>query len=62
MANVAFTDPGYNYETTGTAWHILKRFHRTVAVGEEVKGRRRLSARVSGHRVITLRRPVWKWH
>jgi len=29
-------DPGYNYETTGTAWHILKDFVAPVILGQDV--------------------------
>ena len=29
-------DPGYNYETTGTAWHILKDFVSPLILGQDV--------------------------
>jgi len=29
-------DPGYNYETTGTAWHILKDFVAPLVLGQDV--------------------------
>lgn len=29
-------DPGYNYETTGTAWHILKDFVAPLILGQDV--------------------------
>ena len=31
-------DPGYSYETTGTAWHILKDFLAPLLVGKEIGG------------------------
>lgn len=34
---VASRDPGYNYETTGTAWHILKDFIVPAALGQELE-------------------------
>ena len=33
---VAAREPGYNYETTGTAWHILKDFIAPLVLGQEV--------------------------
>jgi len=35
---VADRDPGYSYETTGTAWHILKDFISPLILGKEVPG------------------------
>jgi o-succinylbenzoate synthase len=29
-------DPGYNYETTGTAWHILKEFVAPLILGQDI--------------------------
>src|SRR5574342_132071 len=29
-------DPGYNYETTGTAWHILKDFVAPLILGKDI--------------------------
>ena len=34
---VASREPGYNYETTGTAWHILKDFIAPLLLGQDVK-------------------------
>lgn len=34
---VASHDPGYSYETTGTAWHILRDFIGPVALGSEIQ-------------------------
>lgn len=49
---VAGEDPGYSYETTGTAWHILSEFLIPALLGAEVEGpadvERRL-AHVRGH-------------
>ena len=49
---VAGEDPGYSYETTGTAWHILSEFLIPALLGAEVEGpadvERRLG-RVRGH-------------
>src|SRR5262245_49836520 len=33
---VASREPGYNYETTGTAWHILKEFIAPLILGQEI--------------------------
>ena len=33
---VASREPGYNYETTGTAWHILKDFIAPLVLGKEI--------------------------
>jgi O-succinylbenzoate synthase len=34
---VADRDPGYSYETTGTAWHVLKDFIASAILGQDVK-------------------------
>ena len=34
---VASREPGYNYETIGTAWHILKDFIAPLILGKDVK-------------------------
>ena len=34
---VASYNPGYNYETTGTAWHILKEFVAPLVLGKHIK-------------------------
>ncbi len=49
---VASHDPGYNYETTGTAWHILKEFISPLVLGQDVKDAadfQRRVASVRGH-------------
>jgi O-succinylbenzoate synthase len=33
---VASREPGYNYETTGTAWHILKEFIAPLILGKDM--------------------------
>jgi len=33
---VASREPGYNYETTGTAWHILKDFIAPLILGKDI--------------------------
>jgi O-succinylbenzoate synthase len=35
---VADRDPGYSYETTGTAWHILKDFIAPLLLGQDMNG------------------------
>jgi len=49
---VAARDPGYSYETTGTAWHILRDFITPLAIGADintVSEFRRLVDRIRGH-------------
>src|SRR5512142_3300631 len=47
---VASYNPGYNYETTGTAWHILKEFIAPLILGQDVKEVADFQSRVSGIR------------
>ena len=47
---VASRDPGYNYETTGTAIHILKDFIIPLMLGREVKDAADFQNLVSGIR------------
>jgi o-succinylbenzoate synthase len=47
---VADRDPGYSYETTGTAWHILKDFIIPILLGQDVK-----DANDFQHRVESIR-------
>ncbi|HUI90113.1 MAG TPA: o-succinylbenzoate synthase [Anaerolineales bacterium] len=47
---VADQSPGYNYETTGTAWHILKDFIAPLMLGQDVKDAADFQNRVSGIR------------
>ncbi len=49
---VADRDPGYSYETTGTAWHIIKDFIAPLLLGQHVDGAddfQRLVGRIRGH-------------
>lgn len=47
---VASYDPGYNYETTGTAWHILKEFVAPRVLGQDVQDAADFQSRVAGIR------------
>ena len=47
---VASHDPGYNYETTGTAMHILRDFISPLILGTQVKDAGDFQERVSGIR------------
>src|SRR5262245_35212230 len=49
---VASREPGYNYETTGTAWHIIKEFVAPLILGQDVKDAADFQAhieRIRGH-------------
>jgi O-succinylbenzoate synthase len=57
-------DPGYSYETTGTAWHILSEFLIPSVLGVEVDGPedlQRLMAAVRGHQMAKagLEMAIW---
>jgi O-succinylbenzoate synthase len=43
---VADRDPGYSYETTGTAWHILKEFLCPAVLGQDLTNALDFQARV----------------
>jgi o-succinylbenzoate synthase len=47
---VATRDPGYNYETTGTAWHILKEFVAPLILGQNIVDAQDFQRRVEGIR------------
>jgi O-succinylbenzoate synthase len=47
---VATRDPGYNYETAGTAWHILKDFIAPLLLGQDVLDAQDFQKRVEGIR------------
>ncbi len=47
---VADQSPGYNYETTGTAWHIIKDFISPLILGKDVKDAADFQERISGIR------------
>ena len=49
---VASREPGYNYETIGTAWHILKDFITPLILGQDIKDAldfQRRVERIRGH-------------
>lgn len=47
---VADHDPGYSYETSGTAWHILKDFIAPLIIGQDVTDTADYQRRVEGIR------------
>jgi len=47
---VATRDPGYNYETSGTAWHILKDFVAPLILGKDIKDATDFQTRIEGIR------------
>jgi O-succinylbenzoate synthase len=47
---VATRDPGYNYETTGTAWHILKDFIAPLILNQDIRDAQDFQRRVEGIR------------
>jgi len=47
---VASREPGYNYETTGTAWHILKDFIAPLILGKDIKDAHDFQMRVESIR------------
>jgi o-succinylbenzoate synthase len=47
---VATRDPGYNYETAGTAWHILKDFVAPFILNQEIADAQDFQKRVDGIR------------
>ncbi len=47
---VADRDPGYSYETTGTAWHILRDFVSPLILGQDIADAEDFQQRVSGIR------------
>lgn len=47
---VADRDPGYSYETAGTAWHILRDFIAPAILGKDVRSPQEFQERVSGVR------------
>ena len=64
---VADRDPGYSYETTGTAWHILKEFISPLLVGKEVPGVdefQQLVEQIRGHHLAKagVEMALWDLH
>jgi o-succinylbenzoate synthase len=47
---VATRDPGYNYETSGTAWHILKDFVAPLILDKDIADAQDFQKRVEGIR------------
>ena len=47
---VADQSPGYNYETTGTAWHIIKDFIAPLTLGRDLRDAADFQGRISGIR------------
>ena len=47
---VASRDPGYSYETTGTAWHIFKDFIAPLVLGKDIRDAEDFQKRVEGIR------------
>ncbi len=47
---VASHEPGYNYETTGTAWHVLKDFIAPLILGKDIKDAHDFQTRVESIR------------
>ena len=47
---VATREPGYNYETTGTAWHILKDFIAPLILGKDIQDAHDFQTRVESIR------------
>ncbi|MFZ5820095.1 MAG: o-succinylbenzoate synthase [Chloroflexota bacterium] len=47
---VATRDPGYNYETTGTAWHIIQDFIAPLLLGQDLEDAADFQRRVDGIR------------
>jgi len=47
---VADRDPGYSYETSGTAWHILRDFIAPLILGQDVQDAADFQRRVQGIR------------
>ena len=47
---VATRDPGYNYETAGTAWHILQEFIAPLILGQDIQDAEDFQKRVEGIR------------
>lgn len=58
---VATRDPGYNYETAGTAWHILKDFVAPLILGQDVIDAPDFQNALKGFVAITSPRLVSKW-
>jgi O-succinylbenzoate synthase len=63
---VASSYPGYNYETTGTAWHILSDFFIPAVLGDPIEDVQSYRDRISHYRGHNLARAglemaIWDW-
>src|SRR5512139_3824293 len=63
---VADRDPGYSYETTGTAWHIIKDFISPALLGEDVTDALDFQLKVDsirGHHLAKagVEMAIWDW-
>ena len=58
---VADRDPGYAYETAGTAWHILRDFLVPAILGQDVAGPADFQARVRPCAAIRWPKLGWRW-
>jgi O-succinylbenzoate synthase len=61
---VAERDPGYSYETAGTAWHILKDFIAPLLLGQDVADAadfRRRVERIRGHHLAKAGMEMALW-
>jgi o-succinylbenzoate synthase len=63
---VADRDPGYAYETTGTAWHVLQDFILPMLLEQEVKEPAQiqtLSQKIRGHAMAKagIEMALWDW-
>lgn len=61
---VADRDPGYSYETTGTAWHILKDFIAPLCLGRNISNVADFQARVNhirGHHLAKAGMEMALW-
>jgi O-succinylbenzoate synthase len=47
---VADQTPGYNYETVGTAWHIIKDYIAPLVLGKDIKDANDFQGRIAGIR------------
>ena len=61
---VASREPGYNYETTGTAWHILKDFIAPLVLGTDIENAddyQKRVERIRGHHLAKAAVEIALW-
>jgi len=63
---VADRDPGYSYETTGTAWHIIKDFISPALLGIDIENALEFQRRIDsirGHHLAKagVEMAIWDW-